>query len=72
MQNLEIPAKLIRLTEMTMKKSHARLLTIKEITDEISIQTGVRQGDALSTTLFNIVLEAAIDATGIRGTIAQK
>lgn len=65
MQAMEVPAKLIRLTKMTMEGSRARVITNEGATEEVEIQTGVRQGDALSTTLFNIALDGVISASGI-------
>jgi hypothetical protein len=62
MQQMQIPEKLIKLTKMTMDNSRARISTIEGVTNEINIERGVRQGDALSTTLFNIALDGAIKA----------
>lgn len=45
-----IPSYLVRLTKMSMEQSKARVITSEGVTEEISIETGVRQGDALSTT----------------------
>lgn len=71
MENLKIPSKLIKLTKMTMEGSLAKVVTSEGTTEDISIETGVRQGDALSTTLFNIALEGAVRAAGISGNIAH-
>lgn len=64
MKTMEIPAKLIRLTKMTMEKSRARINTLETTSEEIAIETGVRQGDSLSTTLFNITLDGAVRKAG--------
>jgi hypothetical protein len=65
MQQMQIPEKLIKLTKMTMDNSRARISTTEGVTNEINIERGVRQGDALSTTLFNIALDGAIKAAGL-------
>ncbi|KAH0818455.1 hypothetical protein GEV33_004336 [Tenebrio molitor] len=65
MQQMKIPEKLIKLTKMTMDNSRARISTTECVTNEINIERGVRQGDALSTTLFNIALGGAIKAAGL-------
>jgi hypothetical protein len=62
---MKIPEKLIKLTKMTMDNSKARISTTEGVTNEINIERGVRQGDALSTTLFNIALDGAIKAAGL-------
>jgi hypothetical protein len=70
MQQMKIPEKLIKLTKMTMDNSKARISTTEGVTNEINIERGVRQGDALSTTLFNIALDGAIKAAGLDRAIA--
>jgi hypothetical protein len=65
MQQMKIPEKLIKLTKMTMDNSKARISTTEGVTNEINIERGVRQGDALSTTLVNITLDGAIKAAGL-------
>jgi hypothetical protein len=65
MQQMKIPEKLIKLTKMTMDNSKARISTTEGVTNEINIERGVRQGHALSTTLFNIALDGAIKAAGL-------
>jgi hypothetical protein len=65
MQQMKIPEKLIKLTKMTMGNSRARISTAEGVTNEINIKRGVRQGDALSSTLINIALDGAIKAAGL-------
>ncbi|KAJ3652111.1 hypothetical protein Zmor_018106 [Zophobas morio] len=57
---------------MTIDGSLARVTTQDGDTIDINIRKGVRQGDALATTLFNIALNGAIEATNIRGTNSSK
>jgi len=57
---LKIPTKLIRLVKTTLTNSRAVVEVCQGRTDVFNINNGLRQGDALSTILFNLVLEAAL------------
>lgn len=57
MEKLGIPGKLIRLVEMAWKKTKAAIKTTGDVAKEIIIDSGVRQGNELLTTLFNIALD---------------
>lgn len=69
---LNIPEKLIRMIKITLERSRAAVITQEGLTNEVEVERGVRQGDGLSATLFNIALEGAIRATNFKGTIIQK
>jgi hypothetical protein len=64
MQKMKIPEKLIKLTEMTMDNSRERISRTYGVTDEIVRERGVRQGDTLPPTLFNITLDGGIKVAG--------
>jgi sorting nexin-29 len=51
-----------------------KLRSLVEITDPFDTKKGLRQGDALSSTLFNIALEKSVRETNLdmRGTIVHK
>ena len=72
MKEIGIPNKLIRLTRMTMRNSKANVLTCEGISKEVEINKGVRQGDGLSATLFNIALEGVVKASSIEGTLRER
>ncbi|KAJ4433364.1 hypothetical protein ANN_15623 [Periplaneta americana] len=55
-----VPRKLIRLTQMTLKHNKGRVVIQNEIAEEFKIEKGVKQGDPLSTILFNIALERVV------------
>ncbi|KAF2884079.1 hypothetical protein ILUMI_22098 [Ignelater luminosus] len=54
-----------------MKRSQANIVTQDGNTSSITIEKGVRQGDALSIILFNIALNRAIESANIRGSITH-
>lgn len=60
LQKLGIPGKLRRLIQMTMTNTRMRVKTTKGVTEEFEINKGVRQGDSLSTTLFNLALDYVV------------
>ena len=69
---LKIPTKLIKLVQTTLTNSRAVVEVYQGTTDVLNINNGLRQGDALSTILFNLVLEAALLKIDIRGTISTR
>ena len=64
---LKIPTKLIRLVKTTLTNSRAVVEVYQGKTDLFNINNGLRQGDSLSTILFNLVLEAALLKIDLRG-----
>jgi hypothetical protein len=69
---LKIPTKLIRLVKMTLENSRAVVDVYQGRTEVFNINNGLRQGDALSTVLFNLVLEAALLKIDLRGNISTR
>lgn len=57
LKELEVDPKLRRLIKMTMENSKICVKTRKGDTCEFLVNKGVRQGDSLSATLFNLTLE---------------
>ena len=55
-----------------MKRSKATILTEEGETKEFEFNTGVRQGDGPSTTIFNISLDAIIRSCNLKGTIRYR
>lgn len=60
MSELKIPKKLISLTKLTLSNSRCKIRTNGMTSEEFVIQQGLKQGDALSCTLFNITLEGVM------------
>jgi hypothetical protein len=69
---LKIPTKLIRLVKTTLTNSRAAVEIYQGRTDVFNINNGLRQGDALSTILFNLVLEARLLKIDLRGNISTR
>jgi hypothetical protein len=69
---LRIPTKLVRLVKTTLRNSRAVVDTYQGRTEVFNINNGLRQGDALSTILFNLALEAALLKIDLRGNISTR
>jgi hypothetical protein len=55
-----IPMKLVRLIKMCLNETYSKVCKGKHLSDSFPIQNGLKQGDALSSLLFNVALEYAI------------
>jgi hypothetical protein len=55
-----IHKKLVRLIKMCLNETHSKVRIGKLLSDEFPIQNRLKQGDALSPSLFNFALEYAI------------
>jgi len=51
---------LVRLIKMSLTETFSRVWVGKNVSDRFSIRNGLKQGDALSTMLFNFALDYAI------------
>jgi hypothetical protein len=58
--NFGIPKKIERLVKMTLEGAQAKVIMDGKISTPFGISIGVRQGDGLSATLFNLVLHKAL------------
>jgi len=70
MTQLGIPAKLVRLVKACVQHSKCKVKFNGELSEDFSVETDLKQGDALSPTLFNIALESVVrevlvDAMGL-------
>lgn len=68
MQELGIPEKLTSLTRMTMASALCRVKIEKHYSLDFNTSAGLRQGDGLACTLFNIALEKIIRDSGVTTT----
>jgi hypothetical protein len=55
-----VPMKLVRSIKMCLNETYSKVLICKHLSDSFLIQSGLKQGDALSPLLFNSALEYAI------------
>jgi hypothetical protein len=60
----EVPVKLVQLIRMCLNETYTRVCICKYFSDNFPIQSGLKQGDALSPLLFNSALEYAIRKMG--------
>jgi hypothetical protein len=57
---------------MTFEDSQARVVIENNMTESFNISVGVRHGDALSVTLFSLVLDYIIEKLDIRRNVSTK
>ena len=55
-----IPAKLQKFIALTLTGTNATVKINNEFTDKFDVQTGVKQGDPLSATLFSIAMDTIL------------
>jgi hypothetical protein len=55
-----ISMKLVRLIKMCLNETYSKVRIGKHLSNNFSIQNGLKQGDALMPLLFNFALEYAI------------
>ena len=67
-----IPNKLVSLIMMTLNGTIAKVRIHGQFTDSFNVRSGVKQGDALSTAIFNLVLHSIITEVNRGGTIMNK
>jgi sorting nexin-29 len=67
LQEKGIPNKLITLVKMTIHHTRASVIVENVKTDFFDVSTLVRQGDPLSSTLFNLVLDSVNKKTRFKG-----
>jgi hypothetical protein len=53
----KIPPKLIRLIKLTLENTTAKVKVNNEYTEEFRVESGAKQGDPLSPTLFSLVID---------------
>jgi hypothetical protein len=74
MSELNFPTKLIRLTKKTLTIVTFCVKIQNDCSESFEIRQGLRQGDVLSTLLFNVMLEVIVRLANLQttGTIYNK
>lgn len=65
--HFNIPIKLVKLIRLTMIQTTAKVKAQTGVTDPFSVTRGLKQGDGLAPTLFNIALEYVIRKLSVQG-----
>jgi hypothetical protein len=65
-----VPEKLIRLIELTVINTRARIKINNEYAEEFKVESGVKRRDTLSTTLFHVVVDVIAKQLDLRGSIS--
>ena len=60
MCNAGIPGKLVRLIKATMKDAEAQVKVQAQLAEQLKIRQGLKQGDRLASSLFNLALKYVI------------
>jgi sorting nexin-29 len=66
-----IPKKIERLVKMTLEGAQVKGIVDGKTSTPLGISIGVRQGDGLSATLFNLILHKALENMEQRNTILK-
>jgi hypothetical protein len=56
----DVPKKLVRIIKMCLNETYSKFRVGKHLSDKFPIENGMKQGDALSSFLFNFALEYVI------------
>uniref|UniRef100_A0A0A9WMT6 Reverse transcriptase domain-containing protein n=2 Tax=Lygus hesperus TaxID=30085 RepID=A0A0A9WMT6_LYGHE len=67
-----VPEKLVRLIDTTLRGSMSQVLIGNKVGEPFTMNSGVRQGDSLSATLFNLALNEAVKGIDKKGTAIDK
>jgi Reverse transcriptase (RNA-dependent DNA polymerase). len=68
----KVPAKLIRLIELTQINTTERSKINNEYRQEFKVDSGLKQGDPLSTNLFIVVLDVILKQLNLRKNIPTR
>jgi len=72
LQELRIPNKLVQLNKMTIQNTKATVKTENLTSNQLSVSSGVRQGDPLSATIFNLILDSVIKKHNLMREVSLK
>jgi len=69
---IKVPPKLIRLVKLTFENTTAKVKVNNAYTSEFRVESGVKQGDPLSPTLFNLVIDTVLRKLDLKGNISTQ
>jgi hypothetical protein len=72
LKQYEVPSKLIKLISLTLENTKAEVKINDDLSGEIKIETGVKQGDPLSATVFSVVIGSIMNLLDVRGNISTR
>ena len=62
----------VRLNKMAIQNTKATVKTENLTSNQLSVSSGVRQGDPLSATIFNLILDSVIKKLNLRREVSLK
>jgi hypothetical protein len=57
MHSFHVPVKIIRLVRLTVTSTQSQMGLKTGLTDSVTVEQGLKQGDGLAALLFNLALE---------------
>ena len=72
LKEMQIPGKILRLVNTVTQHTKAKIKLNNEYMEQIDVKTSIKQGDPLSTILFNTVMEMLMRKLEIRGNITTR
>jgi hypothetical protein len=72
MNKMRIPHKIIRMVDMTMNHTKAKVKIGNKLSETFEFSVGVKQGDGLSAVLFILAMHNAVNMIDQRGSIFPK
>lgn len=72
LEDLGVPQKIVRLVLLSLNDFKGKVVLGRNKSRDFTVGTGVKQGDALSATLFNLALHYAINKIDFRGHIFKR
>jgi hypothetical protein len=68
----KVPPKLIRLIKLTLENTTAKVKVNNAYTEEFRVESGIKQGDPLSPTLFSLVIDTVLKKLDLSGNISTR
>jgi hypothetical protein len=68
----DIPSKIIRLSGLTLTNTTAKVKINNQLTENFRVETGVKESDPLSATLFTVVIDNVLKQMDLRGNISTR